>query len=81
MSFTYGELKQAIQDYTENDETTFVNNLPVFIRNAEEKLLKMVQLTDFRKNATGNTTASNPYLNCPSDFLAPFSLSYTSGGE
>ena len=24
MSFTYGELKQAIQDYTENDETTFV---------------------------------------------------------
>jgi len=81
MSFTYGELKQAIQDYTENDETTFVNNLPVFIRNAEEKLLKMVQLTDFRNNATGNTTASNPYLNCPSDFLAPFSLSYTSGGE
>lgn len=81
MSFTYGELKQAIQDYTENDETTFVNNLPIFIRNSEEKLLKMVQLTDFRKNASGNTTASNPYLNCPSDFLAPFSLSYTSNGE
>lgn len=81
MSFTYGELKQAIQDYTENDETTFVNNLPIFIRNAEEKLLKMVQLTDFRKNATGNTSASNPYLNCPSDFLAPFSLSYTVDSE
>ena len=81
MSFTYGELKQAIQDYTENDETTFVNNLPIFIRNSEEKLIKLVQLTDFRKNATGNTTASNPYLNCPSDFLAPFSLSYTSNGE
>ena len=26
MSFTYAQLKQAIQDYTENDETTFVNN-------------------------------------------------------
>ena len=44
MSFTYGELKQAIKDYTENDETTFTNNLPVFIRNAEERILKNVQL-------------------------------------
>jgi hypothetical protein len=25
-------------------------------------------------------TAANPYLNCPSDFLAPFSLSYTLNG-
>lgn len=77
MSFTYGELKQAVQDYTENDESTFVTNLPVFIRNAEEKLLKLVQLTDFRKNATGNMTSGAEYLGCPSDFLAPFSLSWT----
>lgn len=76
MSFTYGELKQALQDYTENDETTFVNNLPVFIRNAEERILKMIQLPVFRKNAVGTTTASNKYLDCPSDFLAPFSLSF-----
>lgn len=81
MSFTYGELKQAIQDYAENDETAFVSNLPIFIRNTEERLLKMVQLTEFRKNSTGNATASNPYVDCPSDFLAPFSLSYTSGGS
>ena len=52
MSFTYGELKQAIKDYTENDETTFTNNLPVFIRNAEERILKNVQLSEFRKNVT-----------------------------
>ena len=26
MSFTYAQLKQAIQDYTENDETSFVTN-------------------------------------------------------
>jgi hypothetical protein len=81
MSFTYAQLKQAIQDYTENDESTFVTNLPVFIRNAEEKILKLVQLTDFRKNAVGNLTSSNPYLNCPSDFLAPFSLSFTASGS
>jgi len=52
MSFTYGQLKQALQDYTENDETSFVTNLPVFIRTAEERILKSVQLSLFRKNVT-----------------------------
>ena len=75
MSFTYTQLKQAIQDYTENTETTFVTNLPLFIRLAEERILKNTQLTLFRKNATASTTASNKYFACPSDFLAPFSLS------
>lgn len=79
MSFTYAQLKQAIQDYAENDETTFVNNLPTFIKNTEEKILKNVQLSLFRKNATGNMSASNQYLAQPTDFLAPFSLSFTDG--
>lgn len=76
MSFTYAQLKQAIQDYMENTETTFVNNLPLFIRLSEERILKNVQLNLFRKNATANATNGNSYLACPSDFLAPFSLSY-----
>ncbi len=75
MSFTYDQLKTAIQDYTENDETSFVNNIPLFIRQAEERILKNVQLSLFRKNATASTTASNKFLACPGDFLAPFSLS------
>jgi len=68
----YSELVQLIQDYTENDETSFVNNLPVFIRQAEERILKNVQLSLFRKNVTGSMTATNRYLAAPSDFLAPF---------
>tara|TARA_R110000744_G_scaffold235923_1_gene353517 strand:+ start:67 stop:723 length:657 start_codon:yes stop_codon:yes gene_type:complete len=75
MSFTYGQLKEAIKDYTENSETSFVNNLPIFIRSTEERILKSVQLSLFRKNVTAVTTASNKFLACPSDFLAPFSLS------
>ena len=35
MSFTYAQLKTAIQDYTENTETTFVNRLDIFIKNTE----------------------------------------------
>ena len=76
MSFTYLQLKNAIQDYTENTETTFVTNLPVFIRLAEERILKSVQLSLFRKNATATISANSQYFACPSDFLAPFSLSF-----
>jgi len=75
MSFTYATLKTAIQDYTDNAESTFVSNLALFIKEAEERVFKNVQLSLFRKNVSGNTTASNKYLNIPSDFLAPFSLS------
>jgi hypothetical protein len=81
MTMTYGELKQAIQDYTENDETTFVNNLPLFIRLAEERILKSVQLNLFQKNQAGTMTTGNQYLAAPSDFLAPFSLSIDVSGD
>jgi len=81
MSFTYDELKQAIQDYTDNQEATFVSNLPLFIRVAEERILKNVQLDVFRKNASATMTQGNKYLSSPADFLAPFSLSFTSNDD
>jgi len=77
MSYTYTTLKQAIQDYTENNEATFVRNLPLFIRNTEERILKNVQLSLFQKNSTGIMTDSIKFLTCPTDFLAPLSLAYT----
>ena len=83
MSFTYAELKTAIQNYTENTETTFVNSLDIFIKNTEERILKIAQLEVFRKNQTGTLTpysddnTNSQFLTLPSDFLAPFSLSYT----
>ena len=81
MSYTYATLKQALQDYTENTETSFVTNLPVFIRSAEERILKSVQLNLFRRNASGTMSQGNKYLRMPTDFLAPYSLSYTSSSE
>jgi hypothetical protein len=81
MSFTYDGLKQAIQDYTENSEATFVNNLPIFIRAAEERILKNVQLNLFMKNQVGSMASGNQYLGAPSDFLAPFSITITSSGK
>lgn len=74
MSFTYAELKTAIQDFTENTETSFVSNLPVFIRSAEDRIFTLVDLELFRKNAVAQLTIGDPYLNVPIDYLAPFSL-------
>tara|TARA_S200002703_G_scaffold137939_1_gene127983 strand:+ start:1565 stop:2212 length:648 start_codon:yes stop_codon:yes gene_type:complete len=77
MSFTYLQLKTAIQDYTENTESSFVTNLPVFIRNCEQRIFKLVDLELFRKNATSALTQNDPYLSVPSDYLSSFSLSIT----
>ena len=74
MSFTLATLKTAIQNYTENDETTFTSTLDTFIKNTEERILKNTHLDIFRKNVTGTMTSSNQYLSSPSDFLAPFHL-------
>ena len=74
MAFTYSGLKTAIQDYMENDETTFTNSLDTFIKNTEERILKEVELLGFRKNVTGTLTSGSPYLGMPTDYLAPFSL-------
>ena len=79
MSYTQTTLKQAIQDYAENDETTFVNNLDNFIRNAEEKILKLVDLDVFRRNVSAVMTTGNRFLSQPTDYLATFSLSYNNG--
>lgn len=81
MSFTYSTLKTAIQDYTENDETGFLRNLPLFIEMTEERILKNVQLTTFQKNASGVLSQNNQFLQTPSDFIAPFSLSMTVNNE
>ena len=75
MAFTFTTLKTAIQDYTQNTETTFTNQLTRFILNSEERILKECQLDVFRKNVQGTVTSSNRFLTKPTDFLAPFSLS------
>ena len=75
MSFTLSTLKTAIKDYLENQETTFTNNLDNFIKSAEERIFKSVDLEFFRKNVTGATTSSNKFLAVPTDYLSSFSLS------
>ena len=81
MSFTYAQLKTAIQDFAENEESSFVTNLPVFITGCEDRIFTLVDLELFRKNATSALSASDPYLSVPTDYLASFSLQLTSAGS
>ena len=81
MSFTLTTLTASIQEWTENDEATFVAEIPFFIQNAEERILKSVDLEYFRKNVTGVMTSGNKFLQKPSDWLANFSLSFVNSSS
>ena len=75
----YSALTQAIQDYTENQETTFVSQIPTFIRQAEQRIFRTVMIPELRKNVTGTLTSGNQYLARPSDFLSVLSLAVVDG--
>ena len=59
MSFTLATLKTAIQDYADNSETSFVTNLPNFIKAAEEKIFKGVEI----RPLIGKSSTSLKFLN------------------
>jgi hypothetical protein len=75
----YAALSAAIQDYTQNYETEFVANIPVFIQQAEQRIYNTVQFPSLRKNVTGSTSTNNKYLSCPGDFLAVYSMAVIDG--
>jgi len=81
----YTELKKAIRGYVENDfptitftdsATTWLSDdqLATFVKQAEQRIFNSVQFPSLRKNVTGSCSVNNRYLQCPSDFLAPYSM-------
>jgi hypothetical protein len=75
----YTELTAAVQNYMEDQETSFVAYIPTFIRQAEERIYRSVMIPELRKNTTGTMTSGVQYLARPSDFLAVFSLAVIDG--
>jgi hypothetical protein len=75
----YSELYTKIIQYTENDEETFVENIPMFVESTETLINNTVQLPAFRTNVTGVTSADFPYVALPHDFLSVFSLAVVDG--
>ena len=70
----YEQLYFAIQNYAESDEQLFVQSIPTFVYNCEERVYNAVQIPAIRKNVIGNFTNGDNYLALPNDYLASFSL-------
>ena len=70
----YTQLSAAIQAYTENTEDNFVAEIPVFVKQAEQRIYNSVQFPSLRKNMTGTVSSTTPYLSAPNDYLATYSL-------
>ena len=82
MAIIYADLVTLIQQELENDESTFVANIPNFVKMAEADTYLNTQIPDLRKTTTAlSTTASNEYLTLPTDFLASYSFAVVSAGE
>jgi hypothetical protein len=77
----YTELKTQIWEYLQTDDTGLGGLTDTIIRQAEERIVRSVQLPYFRKNVTGTGTANNKYLATPSDFLSAYSLAVITSGD
>jgi hypothetical protein len=75
----YIELSQAIQAYSENTESLFVENIPRFIMEAEDRIYNSVQLPSLRKNVTGSVSSGVKYLALPEDWLSTYSIAVING--
>ena len=76
MALTYVQLKQAIQDWTENDSTEFtaatgsgVAPIDVCIANAELRIEKELDLTAFRKTTTILSGTATTGVALPEDLV------------
>lgn len=71
MAWTLATLKQAVQDYVETDEVTFVANLDNIILMAEDRIIKdFVYLPALRKEIAGAMIAGDRFFSVPDDLLA-----------
>jgi hypothetical protein len=75
----YTELKQAVENYTQNPFTP--TEFATFTKQAEQRIYNYAQPANLRKNVTGTLTTGNKYLSCPLDFLSVYSLAIIKDDE
>ena len=75
----YTQLTDAICDYTQNFDQDFIDNISVFVQQAEERIFNTVQFPALRKNQYSLITTNNKYVSLPNDFLSVFSLALVTG--
>lgn len=77
----YATLADLIQQYCENDETTFVANIPNFVKLAEERVYRFVKVPGLRTTSAPVVTPSSRNITLPADFISADSLEILVGGS
>ena len=75
----YTTLVTQIQDQLEYAETVFVAAIPDFVKRAEERIYRMVQIPDLRRVSTSSLVASNEFVTVPTDYLSTYSFAVING--
>ncbi len=70
----YTELSAAVSSYLQNYETDFLANIPLFVQQCEQRVYNTVQFAALRKSVAGALTIGDKYMDCPADFLSPYSF-------
>lgn len=73
----YVQLRAAIQQYSQDFEASFTQNIDTFIRLAESRIALLVRLPNSRKDISDFLTVGNNLWPVPKDFLAPDSVIIT----
>ena len=83
MGLTYVQLKQAIQDFTENDATEFTTAtgsgkapIDLCIEFAEMRVFREADVAAYRKTVDVTLSANNQFLDLPQDLYDPFNCNF-----
>lgn len=66
---TYAELKTAIQNYVQTSEATFTSQINDFIRTAEDRVYRSVQMPAFWKTDSNGTLSAGTTVTLPAGSL------------
>jgi hypothetical protein len=66
---SYATLSASIQEYTQNNEPTFLANIDRFIQDAERMIHNEASLPSSRKNTAGVMTIGSRSLTLPTDYI------------
>ena len=83
VDLNFSEMKTAIQDYVQSDEETFVSHLDQFVRNAEDRVYRSVQLPAFFKSTAAGDIGAVTTITLPAGSIEVYSIrvSKTAGDD
>lgn len=78
----YSELETIITDTIQSDdEESFEDHIPDFVRMAEASIMRLAQLGVMSKTATTPCNVASEFITLPTDYIAPLHISVIDGDE